>query len=104
MRSRPSSESVNDHDDSINEFDASTCSGDNFYNIFSNEEEIIPEDPIVWINNNKTIWEVRVIKIPFSGLPEDSNYLKLKWNNTKKKNRVLIINCSKEYKQKIIPR
>ena len=76
MRSRPSSESVNDHDDSINEFDASTCSGDNFDNIFLNEEEIIPEDPIVWVNTNKTIGEGRVIKIPFSGFPEDSDYLK----------------------------
>ena len=31
---RPSSESIKEKDDSVNEFDASTCSGDNFYNIF----------------------------------------------------------------------
>ena len=44
MRSIPSSESVNENDDSVREFDASTCSGDNFYDIFENEGEIITED------------------------------------------------------------
>ena len=34
INSRPSSESLNEKYDLVSEFDASTCSGDNFYNIF----------------------------------------------------------------------
>ena len=67
----------------------------NFYDIFENEEEIITEDSIFWVNTNKTIWEGRVIKIPFSYFPEDPKHLKLIWINTKREDRFLIINCSK---------
>ena len=48
------------------------------------------ENTIVWVNAEKTIWEGRVIKIPFSEKSEDSKHLKLKWINTKKEERVLI--------------
>ena len=61
------------------EFDESTCSGHRYYDIFDKEEEIITEGSIVWLNNNKTIWEGRVIKIPFSDVPEDAKHLKLIW-------------------------
>ena len=44
------------NNDSVSVFDASTCSGDNFYENFENEEEIITEDSIFWINTNKQIW------------------------------------------------
>ena len=44
MRSRPNSESVNEKGDSVGEFYASTCSGDNFKYISENEEKIITED------------------------------------------------------------
>ena len=37
MRSIPGPESINDNDDYVGEIDASTCSGDNFYDIFENE-------------------------------------------------------------------
>ena len=66
-------------------------------------EEHITEDFIVWVNTNKTIWEGRVIKIPFSEKSEDAKHLKLIWINTKKEESVLIKNCSKEYKHKRIP-
>ena len=101
--SRPSSEYLNKKDDSVSEFNASTCSDDNFYDIFDNEEEIITGDSIVWVNTIKKIWEGRVIKIPFSDFPDHSKHLKLICINTKKEDRVLIRNCSKEYKHKIIP-
>ena len=68
-----------------------------FYDIFENEEEIITEGSIFWVNTNRTIWEGRVIKTHFSDLPEDAKHLKLIWINIKKEDRVLIINCSKEY-------
>ena len=42
--------SVYEDDDSVSGFDASTCSGDNFYNIIENEGKIITEDSIVWVN------------------------------------------------------
>ena len=58
-------------------FDESTCSGDTYYDIFDKEEEIITEDSFFWVNTNKTIWEGRIIKIPFSDVPKDAKYLKL---------------------------
>ena len=74
MRSRPSSKSVNDNDDSVGKFYSSIFPGEFFYDIFENEEEIVTEDSIVWINTNKLIWGVSFIKTPFSDLLEDSNY------------------------------
>ena len=44
-----------------------------------------------------------VIKIPFSEKSEDAKNLKLIWINKKKEERVLIKNCSKEYKHRRIP-
>ena len=49
----PSTVSVNGNDDLVSEFYASTCSGDNVYDIFENEDEIITENSIVWVNTNK---------------------------------------------------
>ena len=60
------------------------------------------KESVVWVNTKKTIWESRVIKIPFSEKSEDAKHLKLIWINTKKEERVLIKNCSKEYKHKMI--
>ena len=70
---------------------------EDFYDIFGDLDEYITEDSIVWVNTKKTIWEGRVIKIPFSEKSEDSKHLKLIWINTKKEERVLIKHCSKEY-------
>ena len=61
----------------LDELDESTCYDDKYYDIYDNEEENITEDSIFWVNTNKTIWEGRVIKIPFSDLPEDAKHLKL---------------------------
>ena len=57
----------------VSEFDASTCSGDNFYDIFENVKEIITESSILWVKTNKTIWEGRFIKTSFSHFTEVSN-------------------------------
>ena len=83
MRSRPNSETVNYNDDSVCEFDVSTSSGDKFYDIFENEEEIISKDSIVWVKNNKCFGGDRVNKTPFGDLPEYSNDLNLIWINKK---------------------
>ena len=63
------------------ELDESTCYDDKYYKIYDNEEENITRDYIVWVNTNKTIWEGRVIKIPFSDVLEDAKHLKLIWIN-----------------------
>ena len=63
---------------------------DEFYDIYDNEDDNITEDSIVWVNTNKTIWEERVIKIPFSKISEDAKHLKLIWINLKKEESVLI--------------
>ena len=68
---------------------------EDFYDIYDDVDEHIAEDSIVWVNTNKTIWEGRVIKIPFSEKSEDAKHLKLICINTKKEERVLIKNCSK---------
>ena len=60
------------------------------YDIYDDLDEYITEDSIVWVNTKKTIWEGRVIKIPFSKKLEDAKHLKLIWINTKKEERVLI--------------
>ena len=67
--SRLISSSLNEKYDYVGEFDASTYSGDSFYDIFDKEEEIITEVSIVWVNTYRTVWEGRVIKILFIGLP-----------------------------------
>ena len=91
------------NDVDLDGFDASTCSGDRFYDIFDKEEEIITECSIFWVNTNKTILEGRVIKIPFSDVLEDAKHLKLIWINTKKEDRFFIKKNPKEYKHKRIP-
>ena len=58
---------------------------EDFYDIFGDLEKHITEDSIVWVNTKNTIWEVRVIKTPFSEKSEDAKHLKLKWINTKRK-------------------
>ena len=72
-----------------------TSFGRVYYDIFDKAEEIITEGSIFWVNTNKIIWEGKVIKIPFSDVPEDAKHLILIWINTKKEERVLTKNCSK---------
>ena len=60
---------------------------DEFYDIYDNEDENITEDSIVWVNTNRTIWEGRFIKMPFSEMSEDAKHLKLIWINTKKRKK-----------------
>ena len=63
---------------------------EDFYDIYGDLDEHIIEDSIVWVNTKKTIWEGRVITIPFCEKSEDAKHLKLIWINTKKEERVLI--------------
>ena len=74
---------------------------EDIYDVYGDLDEHITEDSIVWVNTNKTIWEGRFIKIPFSENSEDAKHLKLIWINKKREERVLIKNCLKEYKKRI---
>ena len=56
-----------------------------FYDIYGDLDEHITGDYIVWVNTKKTIWEGRVIKIPFSEKSEYAKHLKLIWINKKMK-------------------
>ena len=76
---------------------------EDIYDIYDDLDEHITEDSIVWVNTKKTIWEGRVIKIPFIEKSEYAKHLRLIWINTKKEERVFIKDCSKEYKHKRIP-
>ena len=60
---RSSTYSINDNNDVVTGFDASTFPGDNFYDIFNNEDEIITKDSIVWINTNKKIGKGGSLKL-----------------------------------------
>ena len=52
---RSNTVSVNEYDDSVCGFDASTCSSKCFYDIFENEDKFITEDSFFWVNSNKKI-------------------------------------------------
>ena len=54
---------------------------EDIYDIYGDLDKHITEDSIVWVNTKKSIWEGRVIKIPFSEKSEDAKHLKLIWIN-----------------------
>ena len=41
---RSSTDYINENDDLVSSFDASTCAGENVYEFFENEDSIITED------------------------------------------------------------
>ena len=53
---RLSANSLNQNDDLFSGIYASTCSGDNVYDIFDHEDEIITEDSNVWVNTKNNNW------------------------------------------------
>ena len=93
----------NNNDKMVSGFDESTCSGDSDCDIFDNADDIITENSTVWVNTNGVISQGKTIKISFRKLPQDFNNLKLIQIDTKKEDRVLIQNCSRECRNKIIP-
>ena len=44
-----------DKDVDLDEFNASTSSGDSFYDIFDKEEKVSTEGSIVWVNTNRNV-------------------------------------------------
>ena len=64
---------TNNNENLVIVFDESTCSGDSVCDIFENEDNIITENSIVFINNNKSIWKEKAIKTTFSEFTKDYN-------------------------------
>ena len=62
-----------------------TITGDySDYNILEEEKDTISEKYDVWVKTKKEIWRGRVLSIPYSKKKEDSEYLKIKWINSRK--------------------
>ena len=60
---RSNKRSLYGYDDLVSGFDAPTCSYDNFYDIFENEDETITEDSIVWVNTNECFGKEGSLKL-----------------------------------------
>ena len=73
-----------------------TIAGDySDHNILEEEKDTITENDDVWVK--KKICRGRVMLIPYSKKEEDSEYLKIKWTNSRKEERILIKNVSLNY-------
>ena len=60
------------------------------YNILDEEKDPISKNDLVWVKTKKEIWRGRVLLIPYSKYKEYREYLKIKWIDTRKENRILI--------------
>ena len=70
------------------------------YDILDEEKDLISKNDIFWVKTKKEIWRGRVLVIPYSKNKEDREYLKIKWIDTRKENRILIKNVSLNYSKK----
>ena len=70
------------------------------YDILEEEKDIISENDLVWVKTKKEIWRGTVLLIPYSKKIEDREYLKIKWMDTRKEDRILIKNVSLNYSKK----
>ena len=64
------------------------------------EKDLISKNDLVWVKTKKEIWRGRVLLIPYSKNKEDREYLKIKWMDTQKEDRILIKNVSLNYSKK----
>ena len=60
------------------------------YNILDEENDLISKNDLVWIKTKKEIWRGSVLLIPYRKNKEDREYLKIKWIDTRKEDRILI--------------
>ena len=79
-----------------------TITGDySDYDILEEEKDTISENNDVWVKTKKEIWRGRVLLIPYRKKKENSEYLKIKWIDSPKKERILIKNVSLNYKKNV---
>ena len=72
------------------------------YNILDEEKDLISKNDIVWVKTKKELWRGRVLLIPYRKNKEDREYLKIKWIDTRKEDRILIKNVSLNYSKTIV--
>ena len=70
------------------------------YDILDEEKDLISKNDLVWVKTKKEIWRGRVLLIPYSKNKEYREYLKIKWIDTRKEDRILIKNVSPNYYKK----
>ena len=70
------------------------------YEILDEEKDPISKNDLVWVKTKKEIWRGRVLLIPYRKNKEDREYLKIKWIDTRKDNRILVKNVSLNYSKK----
>ena len=68
--------------------------------VVEEEEDLIAENDQVWVKTKKEIWRGTVLLIPYRKNKEDCEYLKIKWIDTQKEDRILIKNVSLNYSKK----
>ena len=68
------------------------------YDILDEEKDPISKNNLVWVKTK--ICRGRVLLIPYRKNKEDREYLKIKWIDTRKENRILIKNVSLNYSKK----
>ena len=73
------------------------------YDILEEEKDYISKNDFVWVKTKKEIWRGRVLLIPYSKNKEDREYLKIKWIDSRKEERILIKNVSLNYSKKRVP-
>ena len=81
--------------------DELTITGDySDYNILEEEKDTIAEKDDVWVKTKKEKWRGRVLLFPYRK-KKDSEYLKIKWTDSRKEERILIKNVSLNYSKKV---
>ena len=70
------------------------------YKILDEEKDLISKNDIVWVKTKKEIWRGRVLLITYRKNKENREYLKKKWIDTRKEDRILIKNISLNYSKK----
>ena len=71
------------------------------HKILDEEKDHIYKNDLVWVKTKKEIWRERVPLITYSKNREDCEYLKIKWIDTRKEERIFIKNVSLNYSKKV---
>ena len=75
------------------DFDDLTITGNySDHDILEEEKETITKNDNFCVSNKKDICRGRVLLIPYSLKKEDIEYLKIKWTDSRKEDRILIKN------------
>ena len=74
-----------DYQSEDNDDEASTCSGDSIYDVFCNDQKKITLQSKLWVKTNKSIFQCIVMRILYSDMECDANYLEVNGLTIKQK-------------------